>query len=84
MNEINRPHKAAADKVVARFKTHLAVAKLLGYDDLRNVSAWCNGLRPFPTNHCVTIERESGGEISRQELRPDDFAAHWPDLAEAV
>ena len=71
----------AAGKVVEHYKTHLAVAKVLGYSDLRNVSAWVNGLRPFPPEHCVTIERESEGVITRLELRPDDWDKYWPELA---
>lgn len=29
---------------------------------------------------CVLIERESRGEVSRKDLRPDDWAANWPEL----
>ncbi len=28
----------------------------------------------------LAIERESGGAVSRQELRPDDWRDYWPDL----
>lgn len=80
MLENNTPHKEVADLVVAHFGTHLALAKVLGYEDLRNVSAWANGLRPFPEKHCVTIERETGRSITRQDLRPDDWQAIWPEL----
>ena len=72
---------SAAAKVVKHYGTHLAVAKVLGYSDLRNVSAWVNGLRPFPPEHCVTIERDTNGLIARRELRPDDWARYWPELA---
>jgi len=30
------------------------------------------------------IERESGGAVKRQELRPSDWAAVWPELSEAA
>lgn len=30
---------------------------------------------------CALIERESGGAITRQELRPDDWQVIWPELA---
>lgn len=81
MNEQTAPYKAAADKAAAAFGTHLAIAKALGYDDLRNVSAWATGLRPFPPQHCVTLERESNGAVTRQDLRPDDWMKIWPELA---
>jgi DNA-binding transcriptional regulator YdaS (Cro superfamily) len=29
----------------------------------------------------VVIERESGGLVTRQDSRPDDYADIWPDLA---
>ena len=80
MSENTAPYKQSAERVVSHFGTHLALAKALGYDDLRNVSAWANGLRPFPEKHCVTIERETAGEIDRRELRPDDWLAIWPEL----
>lgn len=77
-----KPHfKAAAEKVVQHFGGPTAVAKALGYEDIRNVAYWTSGKRPFPPKHCVAIERLSRGQITRQELRPDDFADYWPDLA---
>jgi len=30
---------------------------------------------------CVAIERQSGGQVTRMDLRPDDWAANWPELA---
>lgn len=33
---------------------------------------------------CVAIERESHGGVSRKDLRPDDWAANWPELAAAT
>lgn len=81
MNETLAPFKDGAEAAVCFFGSHLALAKTLGYDDLRNVSAWANGLRPFPPEHCTTIERESSGQVTRQELRPHDFWKIWPDLA---
>lgn len=72
----------ALPDVVEHFKTHLAVAKALGYDDLRNVSPWMRGERPFPPEHCVTLERETGKAVTRKRLRPEDWPRFWPELAE--
>nr|WP_315471732.1 YdaS family helix-turn-helix protein [uncultured Rhodoferax sp.] len=30
---------------------------------------------------CVSIERATSGQVTRQELRPDDWQAIWPELA---
>jgi DNA-binding transcriptional regulator YdaS (Cro superfamily) len=35
---------------------------------------------PDPAN-CVLIERATGGKVTRQRLRPDDWQAIWPELA---
>ena len=31
---------------------------------------------------CVSIERETDGQITRKDLRPDDWHMIWPELAE--
>ena len=81
MNTETDPIKEAAAMVVQHFGGPKAVATALGYDDIRNVAYWTSGKRPFPPKHCVAIERISKGQITRQLLRPDDFADYWPDLA---
>lgn len=40
------------------------------------------GRREASAELCVLIERESGKEITRQELRPKDWARIWPELAD--
>lgn len=75
----------ALPAVIAHYKTHLAVAKALGYDDLRNVSPWMKGDRPFPPEHCVTLEMDSGRAVTRQQLRPEDWQKYWPNaLAQPI
>lgn len=37
-----------------------------------------------PTEHCVAIELETGGAVTRKQLRPDDWWAHWPELPGAA
>jgi DNA-binding transcriptional regulator YdaS (Cro superfamily) len=72
--------KDAASVVVSHFGGHLSLAKALGYEDLRNVSYWARGDRPFPPQHCVSIEQITKGEIMRWDLRPDDWHRIWPEL----
>lgn len=45
---------------------------------------WLSGLRPVAAKHCVKIEQQTGGQVSRPELRPDDWQSIWPDLARAA
>lgn len=53
-----------------------------------NVSAallhqWIEGIRPVAIQHCPAIEKQTGGKVTRKELRPDDWHKIWPDLAAA-
>ena len=32
---------------------------------------------------CVTIELETKGQVTRKDLRPDDWKAIWPELADS-
>ncbi|MES2126675.1 MAG: Cro/Cl family transcriptional regulator [Pseudomonadota bacterium] len=36
----------------------------------------------FSVPTCVAIERESGNEVTRKDLRPDDWAANWPEMVQ--
>lgn len=38
-----------------------------------------DGIRQCPPAHCITVERETGGAVSRKELRPTDWQKYWPD-----
>lgn len=40
------------------------------------------GMKSCATDLAVSIERESGHQVTRQELR-EDWASHWPELIEA-
>lgn len=33
---------------------------------------------------CVAVEKASGGEVTRKDLRPDDWAQIWPELFDAA
>lgn len=69
-------------KVLDMAGGHAEVARILGYQDRRNVWPWTNDLRPFPPHHCFALERHFEGKVTRQELRPHDWQKHWPDLAD--
>lgn len=46
------------------------------------VSDWCTGKKQVPVERCVAIERATEGAVTRRDLRPDDWQAIWPELAE--
>lgn len=39
-------------------------------------------VRGVPIEHCPAIERITGAQVRRQQLRPDDWREIWPELAE--
>jgi DNA-binding transcriptional regulator YdaS (Cro superfamily) len=41
-------------------------------------------LRSVPIEYCLAIETATVGEVSRKDLRPDDWHKIWPDLAVAA
>lgn len=45
------------------------------------ISQWANRLRPVPPERCVEIERATDGQVTRKDLRPDDWQNIWPELA---
>jgi DNA-binding transcriptional regulator YdaS (Cro superfamily) len=46
----------------------------------QTVSNWRS--RGVPVVHCAAIEQATGGKVTRRDLRPDDWARIWPELAE--
>jgi len=44
---------------------------------------WIEGIRPVAIRHCTAIERATDGEVSRKDLRPDDWQIIWPELSTA-
>ena len=45
------------------------------------VYQWRTAKRPVPIEHCAAIEHATSGEVSRRDLRPDDWQRIWPELA---
>lgn len=57
-----------------------ALAAVLGVSK-GAVSQWKDEDRRVPAAHCVAIERETKGKVTRRDLRPDDWELIWPELA---
>ena len=45
------------------------------------VSRMANGKKDVPFALCMPIERATNGEVTRADLRPEDYLQHWPELA---
>ncbi len=43
---------------------------------------WIKGTRPIPIQKCNAIERATDGQVTRKDLRPDDWHLIWPELAQ--
>lgn len=45
------------------------------------IRQWATGKRvPSPAN-CLYLERATHGKVTRQAMRPKDYAVIWPELA---
>ena len=44
------------------------------------LSQIANGTRPAQAAVCVAIERATGGQVTRRDLRPCDWHLIWPEL----
>lgn len=38
------------------------------------------GMRPCPVRTAVAIERATGGQVTRKDLRPNDWQDIWPEI----
>ena len=64
----------------ARQMTVNAFSRLLGCHQ-PDLTRWAKGTRSVPAHWCVAIEQKTDGAVTRKDLRPDDFAQIWPELA---
>jgi len=55
------------------------LAEVLGVST-QAVCFWRDGKRRLPAEMCAPIEKATGGQVTRRELRPDDWARIWPEL----
>lgn len=74
----------AVEKIAQIVGSQAALARHLDVS-APTVNQWVKGIKPIPTRHCVKLEKLSGGQVTRCDLRPDDWRSYWPDLvAEAT
>ncbi len=48
------------------------------------VSKLASGERPIPIHHMAAIEVMTQGAVTRRDMRPEDFAHIWPELADTT
>lgn len=65
----------AVDKVGGAEK----MAQALGVS-VQSVYFWRTGKRGIPIEHGARIEEVTGGEVTRQQLWPNDWHRIWPEL----
>lgn len=46
------------------------------------LSQMASGDAAISPQRCVAIERATNGQVTRQELRPNDWMDIWPELSE--
>lgn len=56
-----------------------ALAKAIGAH-APDVCRWSDGTRPIPIEYGASIEKETGGLVTRQEMFPDKWERVWPEL----
>lgn len=44
------------------------------------INQWAKGVRPVPEKMAVAIETITKGEVTRRDLRPNDWYLIWPEL----
>lgn len=67
------------DYVKAERGRGAAVAECVGVHPVM-VSQWASGTKPIPIERCAAVERATSGEVTRRDLRPEDWHEHWPEL----
>lgn len=68
------------DKAADIVGSQTALAAVLGVSK-GAVSQWKDEDRRVPAAHCVAIEQQTKGAVTRRDLRPDDWHLIWPELA---
>jgi DNA-binding transcriptional regulator YdaS (Cro superfamily) len=59
------------------------LAKAIGVTQ-PTLNQWITGDRPVPIGRCTQIEQATNGEVTRKDLRPDDWQTIWPELDDAA
>lgn len=69
----------ALHKAIKAAGSQAELARLIGAAGQSTVGNWIKRGGTVPVEFCARVEQATG--VTRQELRPDDFAIIWPELA---
>lgn len=58
-----------------------ALARVIGVKP-PTVSQWLTLKRPIPVDKCVAIEIAVKRQVTRKDLRPNDWRRYWPELSD--
>lgn len=67
------------EKAVAIVGGPAKLAAILG-KSAQAVCFWRDGKRKLPAELCARIEGATGGQVTRRDLRPNDWLVIWPEL----
>jgi DNA-binding transcriptional regulator YdaS (Cro superfamily) len=67
------------DRVIRAVGSQARLASMLGVR--QQTVSWWRKRTGVPVEYCALVERATGGQITRKELRADDWQTHWPELA---
>ena len=73
-------HNEAIAKAIKVYGTQAAMARALKVKP-PTISQLLSCRRPVPPSKCMQIERDTKGAVTRRDLRPNDWADYWPELA---
>jgi DNA-binding transcriptional regulator YdaS (Cro superfamily) len=45
-----------------------------------DLSKWASGKKPIPLHHGSPIESATHGLVTREDMFPDSWQIHWPEL----
>lgn len=74
----------AIDKAIQIVGGKSSLARAIGVSP-QMVSQWARAVKPkpIPVTRCIAIEQATGGEVTRKDLRPDDWHLIWPEFIAA-
>jgi len=72
-------NESAAAKAVRLLGGPVKAAERLGIERYQTVQSWVK--HQVPAMYCQQIVRLLPGEITLQELRPEDWRLYWPDAS---
>lgn len=67
------------DRVIRAVGSQARLASMIGVR--QQTVSWWRKQTGVPVEYCTSVERATGGQITRKELRPNDWQVHWPELA---